>query len=67
MQKTLWSFLPLALCEQARARWAAGARAAGPGDGYLYHWVAEEAPADYSGPLPFGRLLRRSRGGAHVC
>jgi hypothetical protein len=53
--------LPQANREQAIARWSSGKRAAGTGDWYLYHWVREDPPADYCGPLPFGRLVRRAK------
>ena len=55
--------LPQAIRAQALARWGASKRAANPeiGDGYLYHWVREDPPADYCGPLPFGRLVRRAK------
>lgn len=61
--KLPWSYLPGAICAQARERWPLGRWAAGPGDGYLYHFVAEEPAPDYRGPLPFGRLIKRTREG----
>lgn len=61
--KTTWPHLPESIRAQAAVRWGEGARAAGPGDRFVYHWVREPAPADYCGPLPTGRLLRRSREG----
>ena len=55
-----WSHLPRAICEQAQARWPSGPWAAGPGDGHRYHWVVEEPADDYRGPLPVGRLIKRT-------
>ncbi len=49
-QKSPWFYTPESICQQARARWGNGQRAAGPGDGYLYHWVHEKPPVDYCGP-----------------
>jgi len=60
-KRDCWSHLPEVICEQARGRWPAGVRAAGPGDGYVYEWASEEPPADYCGPLPLGRLVGRTR------
>ena len=61
--KTGWSSLPESIRLQALARWCTSKRAANPepGDGYLYHWVREDPPAEYCGPLPFGRLVRRAK------
>jgi hypothetical protein len=56
-QKMSWAYLPASIRHQAAGRWGV----AGPGDGFVYHWIREDPPADYCGPLPFGRLLRRSR------
>lgn len=59
--KTPWLSLPQSVCQQARARWGSGQNAAGPGDGYLYHWVRETPPVGYCGPLPVGQLVRRRK------
>jgi hypothetical protein len=59
--KQPWPNLPESIKAQAAARWGSGKRAAGPGDRFLYHWVREEPAPDYCGPLPAGRLLRRTR------
>ena len=61
--KAPWSFIPESICQQARTRWGKGQRAAGPGDGCLYHWIREEPQPEYCGPMPFGRLVRRVREG----
>jgi len=55
--KMNWAWLPASIRDQAAARWGGG----GPGDGYLYHWIQEAPPADYCGPLPFGRIVRRTK------
>ena len=60
--KMPWSYLPQTIREQALACRGAGRRAVGPGDGRLYHWVAEVPPAGYRGPLPTGRLVRCTKG-----
>ena len=61
--KTPWPYLPQAIRAQALACWGSGARVASPGlgDGYLYHWVREAPSAGYCGPLPTGRLVRRTK------
>lgn len=61
-QKTSWAWLPTAICQQAAARW----HGAGPGDGFVYHWVQEDPPAGYCGAMPFGRLVSRSRDSQEV-
>ncbi len=57
-QKMSWACLPESIRAQVAARWGVS----GPGDGFVYRWVAGDPPAGYCGPMPFGRLLRRSRG-----
>jgi hypothetical protein len=60
-QKAEWSWLPASIRAQAIARYKKGKREVGLSDGFVYHWVQEAPPVGYRGPLPFGRLLRRSR------
>jgi hypothetical protein len=52
-----WAYLPESIREQAAVRWGV----AGPGDGFVYRWVAAEPSAGYCGPMPFGQLLSRFR------
>lgn len=67
-----WHYLPESIRAQALARY--GVRqgsldlgpdvqpvSPGPGDGYLYHWISEKPSAGYRGPLPVGRLMRRTK------
>jgi hypothetical protein len=73
LNQSPWSFLPDVIRAQALARY--GLRQLpldlgpdhqrsfppGLGDGFVYHWTAQEPPAGYCGPLPFGQLIRRTQ------
>jgi hypothetical protein len=62
-KKSPWSYLPESIRVQAVQRWGTGKRGPGLGDHFVYHWVHEEPAPGYCGPLPTGRLVRRSREG----
>lgn len=63
MTKSTWPYLPESIRAQAHARFGSRPRplSPGPGDGYLYHWIAEIPSAGYRGSLPCGQLIRRTK------